>query len=1323
MQEVIAELQRLKTRSRGMLVTQRVSVIVACALAVVIALIAFDFAFRLPGTFRLVLLVGGLGTLVWAAWRYLVPALNFHPSLTQLALRVENVLPSVSGRLASSVEFASGGVDHANPLADRAVRETTRRLAGESVAKVVNPSRTRRDLGILLGVVAVTAALMAWQPSVAATGLTRLFMPYGETRWPARTGVESMMDRVLTNGVFARGEAMPLRARVVRGEADQRVEARYRLKADGDWQPWQRIVLTHQGGGVHERLIDTNAEAADVYFTTDDDRTSELEIELAPPPAVRRASLMVEPPAYAIGHVNVYETELGQGIDDRSVTDVASLAGSQATLRLEMNKPLATPEHTGMDQARWLRSTFGWSDDAELPRFVVESDSSTTWTLRWTLDRTRTLPLSLRDEHGLANTEPIQFRIEAVDDRSPAVTITQPAADEAVLPTAVVALQAEGRDDVALSSIGLEARVQTNGVMQDEALAAAPAWSQSQQVTAAETTAGAEIELGPLSLKKGDVVLVTGVAQDIFELNGAKHEPARSAPRRLRVMDETEFSTQLRRQLGAVRQNAIRIEAQQGELQDDIDEGGLQPGMNRAQAQIGERIATQRQSVEEIERLLRQNRLEDPQLQDILRQTNDLLDYAGRSANKATEAIEAQQPGRSNQQGAQPEQASANRGDRQPQRDGSNPSTGQRGENQQQQPQQGGEQPQGGNQQQPQQGGNQQGGNQQRPQQGGEQQPQGGNQQQPQQGGNQQRPQQGGDQQPQRGNQQQPQRGDQQQQGDNNQRQPQPGQQPDQQRADNDNTPAEQEIIDVQQEVRDELADLIKLLDRDEDTWVVKKQLEGLAADQADLEQETRNLGQQTVGQQVQDLNERQRSELDRISERQKDLTQQARDLIEQMRDRAEGLQQVDPQAAESMREAADTAEQQQLDRDMQQAAQQVQQNQMTSAGASQQNAQRTMQKMMENIDQNKRAQAQQLLRQLASLMESIQRLINVQENELNALAVAKDANTFGGLDRNMIRLSQNTQAVAQEARSAGQQARRVARSLDRAADAQGAAVGDLRATPINAAGAEEAETRSLELLKEAKSLAETLQKETAEQEVQRRREELIAQYKQFAERQVALRNETVELSKAAANAPLDRRQLVEAKRLGSQQEELRQGLAAMRDTTSEILDSPVFSHVHRLIDGWSSQATDSLAAGNANVDVTDLQQMIADAIGRLIGAVEETMAAPPEFQQDQQNQNDQQPGGQQQQQQQPLIPPVAQLKLLQGIQEQVYDLTKNLDGRTDLDDAQRRNRLRDLGQQQRELGELAQQMLDSLERDRRPEQPVPDTPPSGGGEPQEPQS
>ena len=51
---------------------------------------------------------------------------------------------------------------------------------------------------------------------------------------------------------------------------------------------------------------------------------------------------------------------------------------------------------------------------------------------------------------------------------------------------------------------------------------------------------------------------------------------------------------------------------------------------------------------------------------------------------------------------------------------------------------------------------------------------------------------------------------------------------------------------------------------------------------------------------------------------------------------------------------------------------------------------------------------------------------------------IVNDPVNFAGLDRDMIRLNQNTQSVAQEARAAGQEARRVARSLDRAADAQG---------------------------------------------------------------------------------------------------------------------------------------------------------------------------------------------------------------------------------------------------------------------------------------------
>src|SRR5262249_22600430 len=148
---------------------------------------------------------------------------------------------------------------------------------------------------------------------------------------------ESLMNQVVTSGahVFPRGQALPLRAHVTRGPKNQTVDAYYRLKTDNGFEPWQRIVLTHQGdavqdGAVHERLIDTNAQAAEVYFATDDDRTDAEHIDLVPPPAVTRASLSVTAPEYAAGRVPALDEELGPGVDERSVTDTASLVGSHA---------------------------------------------------------------------------------------------------------------------------------------------------------------------------------------------------------------------------------------------------------------------------------------------------------------------------------------------------------------------------------------------------------------------------------------------------------------------------------------------------------------------------------------------------------------------------------------------------------------------------------------------------------------------------------------------------------------------------------------------------------------------------------------------------------------------------------------------------------------------------------------------------------------------------------------------------------------------------------------------------------------------------------
>src|SRR5262245_37578969 len=127
MQQVMTELERIRRRSRAMLIVQRASVVLAWAMGTVILLVLFDYALRLPREVRLVILAAGLGALGYGVWGYLRMALSFRPTLTQVALRVERAMPGLAGRLASSVEFASAGLDQSNVLAARSVRDAQAR--------------------------------------------------------------------------------------------------------------------------------------------------------------------------------------------------------------------------------------------------------------------------------------------------------------------------------------------------------------------------------------------------------------------------------------------------------------------------------------------------------------------------------------------------------------------------------------------------------------------------------------------------------------------------------------------------------------------------------------------------------------------------------------------------------------------------------------------------------------------------------------------------------------------------------------------------------------------------------------------------------------------------------------------------------------------------------------------------------------------------------------------------------------------------------------------------------------------------------------------
>lgn len=1142
MQDVIRRLERLRGRTRLVLATRAGAILLASTLAAMVAIVVADRLLRLPSALRLVLLLGGAAALAASFWRSVRPGLVFRPDLVEIALRVERALPALRGRLASGVEFATSGADSANPLAARSVREAQARIAAVAIEGVLRVKPLVRDLAILALVVAISGGLAAADPASARTGLERLLLPYGDAAWPARTAVASLMDEVLQRGpVHPRGVVLPLRARnLTPGDEAGRVDAFYRIERDGSRGSWRQVVLTHQEAGVHERLVDAEGDAIELRFETEDAATAPERILLVPAPSVRRAIARVAPPEYAVGRIDPVEQDLGPGVDDRARLDRPALAGSTIELELELVKPLPLPR--GSERAAWLERLFGGATEA-----MLDADDATPdrWTIRWRLDESATLDVELVDEHGLTNPDRILYRFDAVEDRPPTAAIVDPETDEVVLPGAVVPLAGEAEDDVAVARAALEATLRRGGDGAPETVPFAATTTADARTAAVR----GDLALGPLGLREGDVVEVVALAEDGYRRDGVGRDATRSVPRRLRVIGATDFSAQLRRALGSVRQNAIRAEANQAEILDEVERDGVRRGLDRTQAAVAERIAAQRELLDDLEARMDRNRLDDEPLRELIGQSRDLLEHAGRAANRAVEAMA----------GGDPDRADV------------------------------------------------------------------------------------------------------------------------------------PEALDAQQRVREELADLIELLDRDEDAWLVRRRLAAMLERQEEISDRTERVGRETLGRELADLSEGERRELEQIAQEERDLVEEARRLVEELRRRAQAMQEIDPNAASGMRSAADTAEAQELDRELEKAAQEAERNRLQSAAGAQSAAAETMRRMMEDVEETRRARTEELRRALASLRESIERLIAGQENEIAALAGLDPGGDHGDRDRAMNRLVRNTESVAAEARAAGRTARRVARALDRAGAAQGDAIVALRARPVARDDAMDAEERSLALLKEAMGLAQELEQQAEQDQARQRREELIAAYRELEERQVAIRGRALELAGGEVSA---RRTVVEARRLGNDQQEIREGLRDLERSTQELLESGIFHYVHELMDGWCEEAADGLWEGGVGEAVTDRQRMIAESIGRQIAAIEESQPQPDDFE----NEGEPAQGGGGQGGPPPLLPPVAELKRLHGLQEQVYRETRRLDEHSGLDAARRDELVRELGRMQRALIELGEAILEELQ-------------------------
>ncbi len=638
MHELIRQLEGLARTARHLIVAQRLAQVLAATIVLLVAAGLTDFALRLPGGLRLAIGATAAALIVWWLIRRLVWAARFQPDLATVALRAERLYPQLKDVLASGVEFAAAPQAYDRPqltaaLAQASVRDADQRVRGLPLRRLLDPTATLRWLSVAAVATVIAAAVIVAAPASAALALQRWLLPLGSAQWPKRTAIESLMR----DSVWPTDTPLRIEAAVTEGYyVGMRAWVHFRVRtADGQVRGWQSLLMSDQAqraraagrGGRFERLIELgelgastsrDAFTVELYMSAGDDQTATQPVLMVARPAVRSVMAGMTPPAYAVGLVPPQQVSLDE--QTGPVATASALQGSTVTLEVTFNKPLPDLEASA--------AIPGISDSQP----VMRSPEGLTRT--FTLERTVQTPIHLVDEHGLSSVSDRLYRIEAVEDRPPAVALVDPVADESVLATAQVNVEAAGQDDVGIESLRLEVQ----SPLRDAATTAATLTTADvavQEGRSPRLRLVHTLELAGLALQPGDEVTLTGIAQDVYAVDDRRHEPVRSSPRKLLIIDVATLVAQVRSELANVRQQAIRLEATQRQIMEQ-DAAVAAPG----QQQLDRRINAQQQALRTLGQRLARNRLDEPALQQTMDRADQLLDQADRAASEAASSLQ-----------------------------------------------------------------------------------------------------------------------------------------------------------------------------------------------------------------------------------------------------------------------------------------------------------------------------------------------------------------------------------------------------------------------------------------------------------------------------------------------------------------------------------------------------------------------------------------------------------------------------------------------------------------------------------------------------------
>jgi hypothetical protein len=1252
----IAErLRGVRKAARSMLIAQRLGWIVAAVLLAIVVGGLADYFLRAPSLLRTMGLLLAAGTLIVCVVRFLIPALGFRPSLTEIALRVERSgageHAGVRGLLASALELGRHPERLSAPtLAAPVVAQAADKLATIRARQVFSPRPTIRAVGACAAMSLAFFAMTITWPTHTSIGLARMLLPWSNAQWPKRTRIADAMEV----RVHPIGAALEFRAALVKSDREldrTNVGVYYRLVADGSAGPVRKALLSVQQqdvdatlpdgspttGKLFERLIEptglgvvrTEISQARVeleyWFESDDDATPARRILLIDPPSVVRATAQITPPGYAASILGAspgaagagtQTIDLGSGSDDRSAP-APILAGSLVSVRIEFNKPLTVPALMDPSQsaeaARWLQSALG----PEAPGLFKGSAGGPTsnatltadgrsWTLSWRHWDSLRLIVKPTDEHRITSGEDAAFRFDALKDNPPTATVTTPAEDKSVLATAIVEIAGEARDDVALAWVSLERQASRRNASSEGGTPEPVA----ERVEVARTVA-ADLPVDPTAPTPPPQTPDASIAVKRLV---STHTLDLSAIDGLKPGDEVWIT--------ALAADAFNLEGQRHEpVRSTVRKLRI---LSREQLveQVWSELSTVRRTAIKI----------DQDQKDIAEQKPS----AGPAGEEASARAERAQAGLTERLSRQ-NQAMQRLGQRvkengltdQSVRDvlrNASESLDRAGQHSAESSKNLGE----AERKQSREGASEKAGE-----------------------------------------------------------------------AELDKAAEEQ------QRVRDELTTLIDMLDRGEDAFASKRAVERMLEQQKALRERTAETGRQTAGKPADQLSGQQQDDLGKIAQEQKALADQLRDQVRKMQDRQSKVREKDASAAEAMAQAAAQSTRDQTPERMDQASKQAESNQTSGAQQQQTRAIESLEQMLDTMAKAQSNKDETLKRALASLIDSLKSLIVVQKASIGALGEAfpKGATEIAKLERPMILHHQNTLGVLEQGASSGiREIAPISEKIAAAGEAMATTIPDLREARAEPAQANEGV--ALQRLEEALELAQKINENAEQQANDRKRAELRAKYEQAAKTQAELRDSAQGLVGAEEN----RRTRSQARLIADDQTALNATVDTIRTESRELANANVFVYAHGRLDTLMGAAAAALNAGAADAAAVRNQTSAARLLKSLADALDDRQKADDPFRKNEQGGGSGGGSGDN-----PVVPSAAEVVLLRLMQIEALDMARGAASAPQPDAAL----VGDAGRLQRDIAEQGRALIKKLEERGKSEGPTLKPAPKPGDKPE----